>query len=341
MFGLEQLPRTLAAARRDSSHHRRHVRLSVVNDLVRLSHGAPGDRPEALSLIARMLSDDPEPEVRARAAIALADGEAGAEHLPALLAAARSEHVGVAEMALAALREVSPEGDTRVTRLVEALAKSEHGALRFQAVGVAARVSDEAEFVGCLQALLSDPDAKVRGHALRVAGERFGQAVPMLIEEQVRSALSAQDRWIRVAAALWLAPLGNEQAKSLIVRAIDSRWALPNPEDEQALIEIAGELGLDAAVPGLRRYARGWLGLVPGRFAWQARVALARLGDEASRRAITQGLESRQAHVRAASALAVGRARLHGCRPRVEALLEQGKLEPELAHDVLKDLTAE
>lgn len=341
MFGLDQLPRTLAAARRDLSHQRRHVRLSVVNDLVRLSHGEPTERPEALNMIAQMLSDDPEPEVRARAAIALADSEAGPEHLPALLSAARSEHVAVAEMALAALRELAPAGDARVMRLAQTFSRSEHGALRFQAVGVAARVCDEETFIDSLPALLSDPDVKVRAHTLRVAGERFEQAVPAGVEEQVRSALSAADRWECVAAALWLAPLGNRDAKQLIVRAINDRWALPTLEDEQALIELAGELGLEAAMPGLRRYSRGWLGLVPGRFAWQARVALARLGDESARRGITTGLESRHAHVRAAAALAVGRARLHRSRQRVEELLGAGKLDPELAHEVLKDLTAE
>ncbi len=338
MFGLEQLPRTLAAARRDLAHRRRHVRLSVVNDLVRLSQPDRAERGEALTLLGKLVADDSDPEVQARAAIGLADGEAGQEQIAVLLTAARSEHVGVAEMALAALREISPAGEPRVTRLVASLARSEHGALRFQAVGAAARLLDEPAFLGIFEAALADADAKVRGHALRVASERFGDELPSGVRRQARPALADQERWVRLAAAILLAPCGEEGASSVLVDAVNQGWKVPAPEDEQVIIELVGELELSDALPGLRRHARGWLGIVPGRFAWQAQVAMARLGDEGARRAITAGLGSRQFHVRAASALAVGRARLHGLRANVEALAREGKLEPEVLERVLEDL---
>jgi HEAT repeat protein len=340
MFGLAQLPRTMSAAQRDATHSRRHVRLSVINDLVRLSRPGQPDRETGLRVLSTLLAGDADAEVRARAAIAFADCEAGPEVVPALLTAARGEHVGVAEMALAALREIAPPEEPRVSSLVKVLARGEHPALRFQAVGAAARVLDEVAFIDLLTQLLRDPDVKVRGHALRVADERFGGGrIPPSVVRAAEAAVGDSEPWVRLAAALLLAPHGHGPAHEVLVSALNQRWPLPAPEDEQALIELVGELGLTQALPGLRRHARGWFGLVPGRFAWHSQVAMARLGEQAARKAIAAGLRHRHSHVRAASALAVGRARLHELRGEVEQLVERGKLDPALAEEVLEELT--
>lgn len=339
MFGLAQLPRTLAAAERDIAHPRRHVRLSVVSDLARL--GVPGmpERDQALRLLGRLLAQDPEAEVRARAAIAMADCQAGPERIDELISAARGEHVGVAEMALAALREIAPPGERRVTRLLENLVQSKHAAVRFQVVAAGSRVLGDSAFDKLLTETFVDADAKVRALAFRVCEERFDVELPQFVQTAAVEALATPERAVRLAAAILMAPLGNETARSVLVTAINQRWTMAAPEDEQTVIELAGELNLHDALPGLRRHARGWLGLVPGRFAWQAQVAMASLGDAQAQKAIGVGLRSRQSHVRSAAALAVGRARLHGLRDEVEALGNAGKLPAEVFERVIADLT--
>lgn len=338
MFGVEQLPRTLAAAERDIVHPRRHVRLSVANDLVRLATPGSADRSRALALLERLVATDPEAEVRARAAIGMADCEAGPEQIGALLVAAKGEHVGVAEMAVAALRELTPRGEPRVGRLLEGLVKSAHAALRFQAVAAASRIVDDAPFEAVLQAAFSDADPKVRALGFRVCEERFVEVLPALVREAAERALVDADRSVRLAAAILLAPHGNATACETLVTALNQAWPMPAPEDEQTVVELAGELSLAAALPGLRRHVRGRFGLVPGRFAWQARVAMARLGDERAQKTIAAGLRSSRDHVRTEAALAVGRARLHGLRAQVETLSESGKLPTDVFERVIADL---
>lgn len=340
MFGVAQLPRTLAAAERDIGHARRHVRLSVVSDLVRLAMPGQAERERALDLLARVLEHDSDAEVRARAAIAMADCEAGAGQVPALVAAARREHIGVAEMALAALREVSEPGERRVTRLLETLAQSKHAALRFQVVAAGSRLLGDSAFDQLLSQAFVDPDAKVRALAFRVSEERFDVELPPFVQAAATQALRDGERLVRLAAAILLAPLGDVTARHVLVAAINQRWVIAAPEDEQTVIELAGELKLHEALPGLRRHARGIMGLVPGRFAWQAQVAMASLGDAQANKTIADGLRSRHAHVRVASALAVGRARLHGLRHEVEALANADKLPADVFDQVIADLAS-
>jgi hypothetical protein len=61
-------------------------------------------------------------------------------------------------------------------------------------------------------------------------------------------------------------------------------------------------------------------GLVPGRFAWQARTALARLGDEAATKEIYRDLRSSRRDVRTLAVAAVGQARLTSARQELERL---------------------
>jgi HEAT repeat protein len=340
MFGVAQLPRTLAAAERDVGHARRHVRLSVVSDLVRLAMPGAADRDQALRLLTRLLEQDPDPEVRARAAIGMADCEAGPDQVDVLITAARSEYLSVAEMALAALREVCEPGERRVTRLLENLVQSKHAAVRFQVVAAGSRLLGDSAFDKLLTGAFVDEDAKVRALAFRVCEERFDVELPEFVQGAATKALKDVDRSVRLASAILLAPLGHETARTVLVTALNQRWSMAAPEDEQTVIELAGELKLLDALPGLRRHSRGWLGLVPGRFAWQAQVAMASLGDASAQKAIAAGLRSRESHVRAASALAVGRARLHGLRGEVEALGNAGKLPADVFERVIADLAS-
>jgi HEAT repeat protein len=131
MLGLPQLPRTLAAAERDSLHPRVHVRVSALADLVRLTRGV--ERTAAIRAIARVLTDDPSAELRADAATALADAEAF-EAREALLAVLSDPHLRVRQMAVLALGEIAAAGDKVVIEALEPLLQASEPALRFQAL---------------------------------------------------------------------------------------------------------------------------------------------------------------------------------------------------------------
>src|SRR5262245_32566346 len=96
MLGFTPLPRTLQAALRDAEHARPDVRLGALSDLKR--HARAGAESALRALVSR-LKGDPEPQIRAGAALALADIDARAE-LDALVAAAADADARVRQMAL-------------------------------------------------------------------------------------------------------------------------------------------------------------------------------------------------------------------------------------------------
>lgn len=341
MFGVSALPRTLEAAKRDAVHPRRHVRLAVVKDLgllIQQSAGVDDNAlSEALTVLTSMARRDAEALVRGAATVALADHPSEAV-LDALLVSARDEHPYVVEMALAGLRDAAPLGHKDATRVIAKRSTDELAALRFQAVLAAGRVLDDEAFETLVLAALADGDAKVRYVACRVCEERYVGSPPARVARALEAALDDTDAFVPVAAAFVVGPLGNTKAHAVLSRAINSRLRLPAPEDEQTLVELIGELSLHDGEQGLRAHARGRFGLVPGKFAWQAQVALARLGNEWAIRRLSRDLTHRNADVRAHAATAVGAARLRGLRPTIEQLAEAGRLPSELAHSVLREL---
>jgi hypothetical protein len=112
-----------------------------------------------------------------------------------------------------------------------------------------------------------------------------------------------------------------------------------DPADEQVAIELCGALGVRAAIPALRRRAFGLFGWTRDPFLWQARVALAQLGDERAVQAILKGLSSRLWHVRAVAVDAVGRARLQAARPRLLELLNDEALDRAHVEAALRSLS--
>src|SRR4051812_19408408 len=131
MLGLPPLPRTAEAALRDAEHPSAVVRLSALRDLVRHAQGDARERA-TLAIIA-LLRSDPHAELRAEAAVALADAEAAGAR-QALLAALDDPTLRVRQMALLALGELGEPGDRAlVERLGEELGALEP-ALRFQAL---------------------------------------------------------------------------------------------------------------------------------------------------------------------------------------------------------------
>lgn len=318
MFQPRPLLRTIDAALRDLQDPKPAVRRSAVADLARLVDTA--DRERAVSGLVAALRTDGDPAVRANAAVALADGAVGTS-LDDLIDAAKDSDVRVQQMAVLALGELSPKGHVAAQNAVAAALVAERPELRFQAL-IAARRLGFGDIEGLLRKALTDQDEKVRYLSLRLLEEHRAQK--SALEPQTRSVVlhcleDAVDA-VRVAAAMLLAPEGLERARELLAEAINLAIRLPAPEDEQALLEMAGELRVHPAIPGLRRHRSGRFGLVPGRFAWHARVALARLGEEQAIREIQRGLRAWSRDSRSLAVAAAGLAGLKQARPVLEEL---------------------
>ncbi|HMJ11543.1 MAG TPA: HEAT repeat domain-containing protein [Polyangiaceae bacterium] len=333
MFNLASLPRTLPAALRDVTHRRVHVRLAAVRDLARLAQETP---EPAVGALLQALSDPAAP-VRARAALALADAQVEVSS-SALLPLLDDVDAHVREMALTALGETSRPDDALALEAIRGALESESAALRFQALIAYARVAEE-KALPTLLAALGDPDARVRYVALRAAEERIDEnaAAPARAELHSRAEAALEDEAadVRLAAAIVLAKTGHAAAFEEIASAVNALGAAREPEDEQTAIDLAGELGIAAARPGLMRRAFGGV-LRRDRFAWQARVALARLGDERARRSILKDLHSWSYEVRSLAVAAAGRARVLEARPALLALRSSPKrADPEAVQEAL------
>ena len=335
MFQPKPLPRTLDAALRDIKHERRHVRESAVRDLYRLAH--TDARASALSALVEALAGDSDAAIRGACALALADADAHSE-LDAVIDAAKAEQAHVAEMALVAIRELSPPGHRGASAIIRYHLRSDSPALRFQALTAASRVLSEGFETVALQAL-EDSDPKVRYLVLRVSEERWQtESLPETISAAAEAALEDVDVRVRIAAAMLLAPLGHTRAGRTLADALNQRIRLSAAEDEQTLVELAGELGLKEAIPGLRAHIRGRFGLVPGRLAWQARVALARLGDARAVAWIRRGLASRNSDTRTLAVVAVGQARLRSLEPELVRLGQAQRVPSDTLAEALERL---
>jgi HEAT repeat protein len=319
------LPRSLAAALRDAAHPKARVRLSALADLVRWAQ--TDEREPCAARLLAMLEEDSAAEVRAAAALACADIGLH-EGLPALLRTATSAPPRVAQMALVAIGELGSASDAEALAAVRRALASDGPALRFQGLVAAGRLLPLEELADHVSSALGDAEAKLRYIACRIVEERFfaepeGDAAsagaswrtPLL--QSVERLLSDPDAEVMIAAAVLLAPRGSTAARGVLVKALNRRRAFAQADDEQAAIELCAELGLDAARPGLSARAFGGLWLGSSQLAFQARVALARLGDERARQHILRGLSSWSRSVRAQCVAAAGLARLEAARPRL------------------------
>jgi HEAT repeat protein len=109
-------------------------------------------------------------------------------------------------------------------------------------------------------------------------------------------------------------------------------------EDEQAAIVLAGELGLRDAVPSLER--RAWRGFGRGRsFAYEARIALAKMGDARARAAIVRGLSAYSRDARTLAVVAAGRASVAEALPLILAMrADESRAEPTAVDEALRAL---
>jgi HEAT repeat protein len=321
MFRPPPLPRTLDAALRDIGAGKPSVRIAALRDLVRHAEAARGQVVGAL----QGALGDASSEVRAAAATALADVEAR-EATSALITAAADADVLVRQMAIAALGEI---GDPEATPTLRAAMDDAAPEVRFQAVIAYPRaVATREEAVQVLLKATRDEDALVCHIALRMAEELTdgGRAADERVLVRARALLRHESPLLRVASAILLARSAREAARrdravgEVLTAVVLRELVTPDGEDEAASVELAGELGLVAAKPGLARRAFGGLLLRRDRFAWHARVALAQLGDERARSEILAELGSWDRDRRTLAVAAAGKARLAEARGPIAAL---------------------
>lgn len=337
MFGIRSLPRTLEAALRDLGHVKNETRISALRDLVRLAETE--DRARALRALSDVLASDAELHVRAAAALAL--GDAGAtEAREALLAAAQSGPVQVREMALAALGEIAEPGDPAVLALLEVARADAAPELRFQALIALNRLAREALLERLCDAS-RDLDAEVRQIAFRVAEEHVegGSALPEPMRMRARAALRDDAPNVRLAAAILLARVGDACGSEVIRAVVERKDRVASLEDEQAAIELCGELQISDARAALSRRAFGFFGLFRDPLAWHARVALARLGDAQAKTAILRGLSAFTRDARTIAVAAAGRARLREAYPILRGMTP-AQADPETVAEALAELEA-
>ena len=339
MLGFTPLPRTLEAALRDAQHARPDVRLAALSDLKR--HARGGETGAAGALLAR-LTNDPEPQVRAGAALALADIDAR-DALEPLVSAASDAEAAVRQMALMAVGELAPPQHASACAVATRGLVDPLPAVRYQAVVALARLLGE----GALESLLvgtRDSDPEVRHVAFRVAEEVFGgkptEQVPLVLTQRARGALRDDNRGVQLSAAILLAVIGEELGSERLVEVVNARRRIEYAEDEVIAVELCGELGLRAATPGLERRAFGvWGGRTP--VSWHARVALAELGHARAKSAILRGLSAWSRDARTLAVAAAGRARLAEAREILQRMANAPeRAEPDAVSEALAAINA-
>jgi HEAT repeat protein len=342
------LPRSLEASFRDLGSEKASTRASAIRDVVRYARLGDGARARAIPLLEHLLKDDDSPGVRSEAALALADVMAQ-EALPTLLFSVEDRDPGVRQMALTALGEM---GDARAAQRLSRALRDERPEVRYQAVIAFAKVSRDApaSVAEALANALDDSDEAIRYIAMRVAEEHRGDGGPLRddrLEARAEELVDAASAAVGVAAGLYLARLGRKRGLEVILEVVAERTKTPELEDEEACVELAGELGLSAAVPHLERRAWGARRLLRSvvswgagdrtSCAWHARIALARMNHPRARAEILAELDSRRRETREAAVVAVGRARMSDARARVERL--RGTVDGALVNEALVRLS--
>lgn len=339
MLAPPPLPRTLEASLRDLASAKPEVRASAIGDLVRHARRDDDVKEQALTELEAMLADE-HPGVRAAAAIALGDLEAK-DLLPKLLVMVDDDDAHVRQMAINALGEI---GDGRAApRLRRALTDS-RPEVRYQATIAFARVLSEAqdakEIEDALVRATRDDDDAIVHIALRLAEERIdeGKGVSDEILTRARALRdNSTSAHVAIVAAILLSKAGDESAHDLVLRVVKGeriKGQAPAKEDEQAAVELAGQLGLQAAAPHLEKRAWGFSSWVSDTSSFHAKIALARMGNARAKKEILADLDSGKREVVEAAVVAAGRARLGEAKSIIERL-SAAACDPDLAKEAL------
>jgi len=348
MFSPSPLPRSLDACLRDIDSAAERTRISAMRDLVRHAHRGDTARAIAIPLFEKALRGDASATVRADAALALAD--VGAEEaLATLLVAVEDDDQRVRQMALTALGEI---GDPRATQRLARALRDPRPEVRYQAVIAFARVAkgDAAAVATALSDALVDPDPAIRYIAMRLAEEYDDGGGPLRnnrLETRARQLVETPDDDVVVVSALYLARIGVVAGRAVVLDVVAERRTTPEIEDEQACVELAGQLDMREAIPalerrvwGTRRVLRAVLSWGAGDKAscsWHARIALARMGHARAKSEILSDLASLRREIREAAVVAAGRAHLGEARPAIERL--GSSVDPSLVREALLRLS--
>jgi HEAT repeat protein len=343
VFQLSPLRRTLAAALRDLHCPKVDVRLSALRDLATYATGE--HRRQVLDALLQALESDSDVEVRAQAALTLADAEAR-ECTVQLIDACHDVQPRVRQLALVALGEVSDPADGKARATLVRALSDDAPAIRFQALIAVCRLDPDQAAAEVIRRT-EDSDAQVRYIALRLLEEQWletaqREPLPAKVAEPARRALLDPVAKVRLAAAIFLANAGDLSGADQIVATVNRRAGTEEPEDTQAAVELAGRMNLAAARPGLTRRAFSWFGIFRDPFAFQARVALARMGDNRARVSILSDLSAWTRDTRTLAVVAAGSARIAEAEPQLLAMRgDPRRADPDAVAEALARLESE
>ncbi len=338
MLAPPQLPRNLEASFRDLDSTKPDNRVSAIHDLLRHARDDEAVRARAIPLLEMRLADV-IPKVRAAAAVGLADLVATGS-VPALLRSVDDDDAYVRQMALNALGEL---GDARALPRLRRGLTEKRSEMRYQSIIAFARLCEDAKEVG--QALLTatnDDDDAVVHIALRIAEERLdaGKALDERLVTRARALLESGRTHLMVVAAILLGKSGESDGNALLLRVVRGDTVAgqsAEKEDERAVVELVGALGLTEARPHLERRAWGLKRIVRDTCAFHAKIALARMKHPRATDEIMKDLASTRPDLLGSAVVSAGRARLAPARPLIAALAE-GSVDPELVKEALAQL---
>ncbi len=315
-------PGTPDAIVRDLSSSDVRVRIAAAEHAPLLAEGLDAEvRARLVGALTAALRDDHE-AVRGAAALSLADLDAH-EALPALLIAADDDAAIVRQFAITALGEL---GDPRATERIRRALRDPRPEVRYQAVVAFPRIAKAIDDVwSALGAGLDDDDAQVRGRAAEACAEQAdGAELPRVVADRLARVAKDEEESIdtRVACAIALGESADERAAPVLLAVMSGEMEERDPRRVQAVFELAGELGLEAARPLATAAAFG----LRARFGDPTRrdaalVALARLRDPRAIEHVLAELDARSFERRTVAVGIVSRAALPEARPRLEAML--------------------
>jgi hypothetical protein len=186
---------------------------------------------------------------------------------------------------------------------------------------------------------LDDADEAIRYIAMRVAeeqlGARGGSGSDARLMARARELIEGTDEAVATVAGLYLARAGDAKGREVVLDVVAERRHPPELEDEQACVELSGELELREAIPylelrawGRRRVLRSifaWGAGDTSSCAWHAVIALARMGHDKARAQILSELGSWRRETREAAVVAAGRARLGEARGVLQRMQREGQ----------------
>ncbi len=318
--------RKFTAAQRDLGADNPVVRAGAAADLPR--HEA-GHRDEVIELLSSALQDD-HAQVRGAAALALAD-LSGLEAIHALRKAARDSAPHVRQMALTAIGEI---GDKSALPEVKRSLQDESAAVRFQAVIAFPRICQDPETatVALLNATRDDDDL-VCHIALRMA-EELGHASDVVdprIADRSLEMLDHDSERVQLASAVILGRIGRLEGREILLDAARGVFRTGELDDEAAAIELCGELQIHDAIDGLaaRAFQRRLFHRDP--LTWQARVALARMGEARAISWIERELSAWTRERRTLAVAAAGKAKLASLKAKLEDMRDKPHLADSFA----------